>query len=123
MSLGTIIGHTTQALPQLYIRNETNNTANKDLKINEYEGSWFASAFWVCGIICCPLGGWLGGYFGRRKIILLMSPLLFIAWAVLGSAQNIALLFLGRMLSAIALSIQLHVPGKASFINCFFSRH
>ena len=63
------------------------------------------------GIFTCPLGGWLGGYLGRKKMMLLTSPVIFAGWAILGTANNRILLFFGRLLSSTAQMLQLSSPG------------
>ena len=110
VSLGTLLGYPTKALPQL--KNET----NIELRMDEYLGSWFAGSFWITGIFLCPLGGWLGGWFGRRKIILLASPLVFTGWTILGTAKNIHSIFLGRYISAMAVTCHMSSVGKYNLI-------
>ena len=80
--------------------------------MDEYLGSWFAGSFWITGIFLCPLGGWLGGWFGRRKIILLASPLVFTGWTILGTAKNIHSIFLGRYISAMAVTCHMSSVGN-----------
>ena len=101
MQLGVTIGYATTAVPQLTIpttnistfiqlQNQTNITnesyeyktlkddnfttiEEKELYISDDSGSWFAAAFFLCGIFMSPFGGWLGGMIGRRKLILLSA--------------------------------------------------
>ena len=52
--------------------------------------------------ICCVIGGVLGEKFGRKKMILLVSPLLGIGYIAQGLAQEPILLNVGRFISGIA---------------------
>ena len=106
------MGYPTKALLQL--KNET----NVDLQMDDYLGSWFAASFWIAGIFWCPLGGWLGGLLGRRKIILLTAPLVLAGWAVLATASNITSLFFGRMISAMAVTCHMSSVGKDGDQGC-----
>ena len=92
------IGYVTTALPQL--QNET----DVNIQLDEDLGSWFVATFWISGIVTCTLGGWLGGYLGRRKTMILAAPVVLSGFAILGSAKSIAFLFLGRILVSTALS-------------------
>ena len=68
--------------------------------MDDYEGSLFASLFWMVGVICSPMGGFLSGWLGRRKIILLTTPLVAIGWIIIGFANNKLMLYLGRIISS-----------------------
>ena len=70
------------------------------VKLDDYEGSLFASLFWMVGVICSPMGGFLSGWLGRRKIILLTTPLVAIGWIIIGCANNKLMLYLGRIISS-----------------------
>ena len=109
VSLGACLGYPTIALPQL--KNETNTAVNLD----DYEGSMFASGFWFSGIICSPLGGVLSGWLGRRKILVCASPFMTLGWLIIGIAQDKAMIFSGRILTASAVCLQL------SSVNVYIS--
>ena len=113
----------TTVLPQF--QNETNidaqidgiNDINKvtiysDALLDEQMGSWFAAMIGIVGIFMCPLGGWLGGVLGRRKLILLTAPIMVIGWAILGMAETTTVLFCGRILTVIPIMLQVGQPGK-----------
>ena len=90
---GALLGYTTIALPQW--KNET----NIDLRLDENESSLFASLFWMVGIICSPIGGILSGWLGRRKIIMIATPLVICGWLIIGFAQNKIMLYIGQIIS------------------------
>ena len=88
------MGYPTSALPQL--RNETNN----EIKLEDKEGSLFASLFWMVGIFSAPFGGILSGWIGRRKLIIFAAPIVVCGWMVIGLAQNKEMLYAGRIMTS-----------------------
>ena len=88
--MGALLGYTTIALPQW--KNET----NIDLRLDENESSLYASLFWIIGIICSPIGGILSGWLGRRKIVMIASPLVICGWVIIGFAQDKIMLYIGK---------------------------
>lgn len=88
--MGALLGYTTIALPQW--KNET----NVELRLDENESSLYASLFWIIGIICSPIGGVLSGWLGRRKIVMIASPLVICGWLIIGFAQNKIMLYIGK---------------------------
>jgi MFS family permease len=88
--LGALLGYTTIALPQW--KNET----NIDLRLDENESSLYASLFWMIGIICSPIGGILSGWLGRRKVVMIASPLVICGWLIIGFAQDKIMLYIGK---------------------------
>ena len=85
------------------------------LIIDEELGSWFAAAYLLSGIPMTPLGGYIGGLIGRRKIILLTHPGALTGWIIMATSENIPMLFFGRMLTAI--SICLHISSVGEFYH------
>ena len=81
--MGALLGYTTIALPQW--KNET----NIELRLDENESSLYASLFWIIGIICSPIGGILSGWLGRRKIVMIASPLVICGWLIIGFPQKV----------------------------------
>ena len=88
--MGALLGYTTIALPQW--KNET----NIDLRLDENESSLYASLFWIIGVICSPIGGILSGWLGRRKIVMIASPLVICGWLIIGFAQDKIMLYIGK---------------------------
>ena len=113
--MGALIGYATTALPQL----QDELLTQKEVLLNEETGSWFVSIGLLMGIFTCPLGGWLGGYLGRKKMMLLTSPVIFAGWAILGTANTRSILFFGRILSSIAQMCQISSPGNREKIIHF----
>ena len=97
-------GYTTIALPQW--KNET----NVELRFDDNESSLYASSIFMIGIICSPIGGILSGWLGRRRFVLIATPLVICGWLITGFAQNKIMLFVGRLISG----------GKwYTFFSCF----
>ena len=94
LCLGNLLGYPTKAITQW--RNETNLEVN----LNDYEGSLFASLFWMVGVICSPIGGALSGWLGRRKIVMIAAPLVGCGWLIIGFAQNKIMLYIGRVITS-----------------------
>ena len=101
VSLGTVLGYPTKALPQMKSESDIN------VALDDYEGSMFAAIFWIAGIIFSPLGGALAGWIGRRKTILLASPLIASGWLIIAIGHSQAMLFIGRCLTGIAVCAQM----------------
>ena len=92
--MGCLVGYPTNALQQW--KNET----NLDVRLDDGEGSLFASLFWMVGVICSPVGGFLSGWLGRRKIVILTAPLLVCGWLLIGFSQNKMMLYVGRIITS-----------------------
>merc|ERR1719394_1200833 len=92
LSLGTLIGYPTKALPELF------KEENESVNLNEKEGSSFAAMLSLCGVIFSPLGGIFSGWLGRKNIILFTAPLVSCGWLIIALAQNKAMLFIGNIL-------------------------
>ena len=60
------------------------NETNTDIQLDDESGSWFASLLWLLGILGCPLGGYMAGVFGRRRLIICTAPIGIVGWAILG---------------------------------------
>ena len=95
-SLGILLGFATVALPQL--------------KLNEDESSWFASIDLFCLMVFAPLGGALSGWLGRKKILMIFSPVAALGWLLIAQSKTITILFVGRFLSSVALASMLASP-------------
>ena len=121
------------------IDNATHATEGENhLCLDQDLGSWFAAALLLAGLLFVlifssafylpfhslkflythiigipftPLGGLLGGIFGRRKIILLCQPLGIISWIIMANAQNIPTLFFSRFLASVAITCHIASPG------------
>ena len=96
----------TKALPQLQSGNETS------IELNKLEGAIFAATSDGAGLIFASLGGFFAGWIGRRKALLVASPFVILGFLLIALAENKAMLFCGRVLSSIALT--LHTPAEGN---------
>ena len=88
-------------MPQIKSESDIN------VALDDNEGSVFAAIFWIAGIVFFPLGGAISGRIGRRKTILLATPLIASGWLIIGIGQSKAMLFIGRSLTGIAVCAQI----------------
>ena len=100
LSLGAVVGYPTQALPQL------KSDKDEAIRLNENEASSFATVLWITGIICAPLGGVLSGIFGRKKFLMLTTPVGACGWLLIGLALNKIMLYIGIFIVACSLTSQ-----------------
>ena len=95
---GILRGFATVALPHL--------------ELSENEGSWFAALSWISGIIFTPLGGAISGWLGRKKTLLLFSPIVTLGWLLIATSKAMHYLFLGRILVSVATYAMLATPSN-----------
>ena len=103
---GVLRGFPTVALPHL--------------ELSENEGSWFAAISWTSGIVFTPLGGAISGWLGRKKTLLLFSPIVSLGWLLIAISKANFYLFLGRTLASVATYAMLATPSNTveSGIHC-----
>ena len=97
----------TKALPQLQSHNETS------IELNKLEGAIFAATASLEGAIFASVGGFFAGWIGRRKALLISSPFVILGFLLIALAENKIMLFVGRILSAIA--VTLHTPAEGMY--------
>ena len=114
LSLGAAVGYPTQALPQL------KSDKDEAIRLNENEASSFATVLWITGIICAPLGGALSGIFGRKKFLMLTTPVGACGWLLIGLAQNKIMLYFGIFIVSCSLTSQVRLFSKT--IDYFLKR-
>ena len=116
ISLGTMIGYPTKALPQL--QSEPNNA----VKLTENEGSGFAAILTLSGVIFSPLIGFLAGWLGKKKIIFFTTPIVASGWLILALAKNKAMLFIGNIMVSMSTSqaaiVMPYISGKLTVTIC-----
>ena len=100
-SIGILSAYATIALPQL--------------GLNENQGSWFASLDMFALMLFAPIGGILSGKFGRRLTMLMFAPFIAFGWILIGASNSNFMLFSGRILSSIAISLSMSSPSMYDF--------
>ena len=106
MTRGSLFGYPTKALPQLQ------NSTDASINLNNLESAIFAATSSSSGFIFASLGGFFAGWVGRRKALLIASPFVVIGYLLIALAENKIMLFFGRVLSSIALT--LHTPAEGN---------
>ncbi|CAH1267647.1 SLC2A6 [Branchiostoma lanceolatum] len=95
LAFGMVLGYSSPALPDL--KKETGA-----VHMDSYHGSWFGSLSAIGAMFGGPLGGWCIEALGR-KTSLMTAVLPFTGgWLILAYAQNLAMLYVGRLLTGIA---------------------
>ena len=82
------------------------------LDLNENEGSWFAALAFTSGIIFTPLGGAISGWLGRKKTLMVFSPIVSLGWILIAVSRAKYGLFMGRILTSVATYAMLATPSK-----------
>ena len=87
-----------------------------ELNLNENQASWFASIDFFASIIFTPLGGLLSEFIGRKKTLLLCSPLGSLGWIFIGTSRTNEMILAGRTLTSIAITSAILSPSKSTKI-------
>src|SRR5512140_1803639 len=72
-----------------------------NLSATTTESTWVLTSYLVSNAIVLPLTGWLGIYFGRRRLLILCIGLFTAASVLCGMAPNLASLIIARILQGI----------------------
>ena len=89
-----------------------------NIKLTEYQGSWLAAIGFACGIIVTPFGGAISGWLGRKKTLMIFSPIVSLGWLLIGSSTSTFALFLGRILTSVATYAMLATPSNFKLPLC-----
>ncbi len=121
ISLGTVLGFTVRALPQL-----EEARSNDSVHLTTSQGSWFgesivskkysllkghlllfilAATTQLTSILFSPLGGALSNWCGRKRLMLIVGPFVIGGWLLIALAQNLPMLFMGRVLTSLCYSL------------------
>ena len=82
------------------------------LDLDENLGSWFVSIEFFVALPIAPLGGLFAGWFGRKKTVLIFSPMVAVGWILIGASNSNLVLFLGRVVVSFASSVIMTIPSK-----------
>src|SRR3974390_1292046 len=67
-----------------------------NLSATPEEATWVLTSYLVSNAIVLPMTGWLGSFFGRRRLLLLCIGLFTAASVLCGAATSLGLLILAR---------------------------
>ncbi|XP_076007169.1 solute carrier family 2, facilitated glucose transporter member 8 [Genypterus blacodes] len=96
MSFGFVLGYSSPAIPDL--------TAIEDprLRLNDVQASWFGSIVTLGAALGGLLGGWMVDKIGRKLSLMFCSLPFVFGFTVIVAAQNVWMLYLGRVLTGLA---------------------
>jgi DHA2 family multidrug resistance protein len=72
-----------------------------NLSATPEEATWVLTSYLVSNAIVLPMTGWLGNYFGRRRLFLLCVALFTFASVLCGMATSLAFLIVARILQGL----------------------
>nr|XP_028570613.1 solute carrier family 2, facilitated glucose transporter member 8 isoform X3 [Podarcis muralis] len=96
LSFGFVLGYSSPAIPSL------KKVSNPELRLEDIQASWFGSVV----TLGAAAGGILGGYvvdkFGRKLTLMLCAIPFVFGFTIIISAQNVWMLYVGRLLNGLA---------------------
>ncbi len=72
-----------------------------NLSATPEEATWVLTSYLVSNAIVLPMTGWLGSFFGRRRLLLLCIGLFTAASVLCGAATSLSLLILARVVQGL----------------------
>ncbi|XP_071525088.1 facilitated trehalose transporter Tret1-like [Panulirus ornatus] len=98
MAVGSVIGYSAPASAAFRWQNSTDNATSEGFYLGKEERSWFAGTMSIGALLGCMVAGYTIKTIGRKGTMLLSVIPLIIGWALIGLAQNLAMLLCGRIL-------------------------
>ncbi|XP_070760647.1 solute carrier family 2, facilitated glucose transporter member 8 isoform X2 [Enoplosus armatus] len=96
MSFGFVLGYSSPAIPEL------TRIADPRLRLDDVQASWFGSIVTVGAAAGGLLGGWMVGKIGRKLSLMFCSLPFVFGFTIIIAAQNVWMLYLGRVLTGLA---------------------
>ncbi|XP_026199472.1 solute carrier family 2, facilitated glucose transporter member 8 [Anabas testudineus] len=96
MSFGFVLGYSSPAIPEL------TKIADPRLRLDQVQASWFGSIVTVGAAVGGLLGGWMVEKIGRKLSLMFCSLPFVFGFTVIIAAQNIWMLYVGRILTGLA---------------------
>uniref|UniRef100_A0A3B5ATW2 Solute carrier family 2, facilitated glucose transporter member 8 n=1 Tax=Stegastes partitus TaxID=144197 RepID=A0A3B5ATW2_9TELE len=96
MSFGFVLGYSSPAIPEL------SNSADPRLRLDAVQASWFGSVVTVGAALGGLLGGWMVEKVGRKLSLMFCSLPFVFGFAIIVAAQNVWMLYVGRVLTGVA---------------------
>ena len=72
-----------------------------NLSATPEEATWVLTSYLVSNAIVLPMTGWLGSFFGRRKLLLICIALFTVASVLCGAATSLGFLILARVVQGL----------------------
>ncbi|XP_026177905.1 solute carrier family 2, facilitated glucose transporter member 8 [Mastacembelus armatus] len=96
MSFGFVLGYSSPAIPEL------TRIADPRLRLDDVQASWFGSIVTVGAAAGGLLGGWMVEKIGRKLSLMFCSLPFVFGFTVIIAAQNVWMLYVGRVLTGLA---------------------
>ncbi|XP_022623861.1 solute carrier family 2, facilitated glucose transporter member 8 [Seriola dumerili] len=96
MSFGFVLGYSSPAIPEL------TKIADPRLRLDDVQASWFGSIVTLGAAAGGLLGGWMVDKIGRKLSLMFCSLPFVFGFTVIIAAQNVWMLYLGRVLTGLA---------------------
>ncbi|KAG7232419.1 hypothetical protein INR49_008882 [Caranx melampygus] len=96
MSFGFVLGYSSPAIPEL------TQTSDPRLHLDDVQASWFGSIVTVGAAAGGLLGGWMVEKIGRKLSLMFCSLPFVFGFTIIIAAQNVWMLYLGRVLTGLA---------------------
>ncbi|XP_042336410.1 solute carrier family 2, facilitated glucose transporter member 8 [Sceloporus undulatus] len=96
LSFGFVLGYSSPAIPSLKRGN------NPELRLEDSQASWFGSVVTLGAAAGGILGGYIVDKLGRKLSLMFCAVPYVFGFAIIISAQNVWMLYLGRLLSGLA---------------------
>uniref|UniRef100_W5M2R0 Solute carrier family 2, facilitated glucose transporter member 8 n=1 Tax=Lepisosteus oculatus TaxID=7918 RepID=W5M2R0_LEPOC len=105
LSFGFVLGYSSPAIPSL------KRAGDPRLQLDDEEASWFGSVVTLGAAAGGVLGGWVVERIGRKLSLMVCAVPFILGFNIIISAQNIWMLYLGRVLTGLASGVtSLAVP-------------
>ncbi|KAJ8415572.1 hypothetical protein AAFF_G00425520 [Aldrovandia affinis] len=112
LSFGFVLGYSSPAIPDLC------KISNPRLQLDTDQASWFGSVVTLGAALGGVLGGWIVDRIGRKLSLMFCSMPYIFGFAIIIAAQNVWMLYVGRILTGIASGVtSLVVPLYISEIS------
>ncbi|MEQ2161256.1 Solute carrier 2 (Facilitated glucose transporter) member 8 [Goodea atripinnis] len=99
MSFGFVLGYSSPAIPEL------SRISDPRLRLSEIQGSWFGSIVTIGAAVGGLLGGWMVQKIGRKLTLMFCTLPYVFGFTIIIAAQNVWMLYVGRVLTGIASGI------------------
>lgn len=96
MSFGFVLGYSSPAIPEL------TRIADPRLRLDDNQASWFGSIVTIGAAVGGLLGGWMVEKIGRKLSLMFCSLPFVFGFTIMIAAQNVWMLYLGRVLTGLA---------------------
>ncbi|CAJ1069679.1 solute carrier family 2%2C facilitated glucose transporter member 8 [Xyrichtys novacula] len=96
MSFGFVLGYSSPAIPEL------TRISDPRLRLDDDQASWFGSIVTIGAAVGGLLGGWMVEKIGRKLSLMFCSLPYVFGFTVIIAAQNVWMLYIGRVLTGLA---------------------